>query len=55
MPDVDTIMKPWTDGDNDGQQQGREMPDFENADLLTVIDEVCGTHISINFKYPKNK
>lgn len=39
MPDVETIMEPWM-GD---QPQDKEMPDFENADLLTVIDDVCGT------------
>lgn len=39
MPDVETIMEPWTDGD----QQDKEMPDFENADLLTLIDDVSGT------------
>lgn len=38
MPDVETIMEPWM-----GDQQDKEMPDFENADLLTVIDDVCGT------------
>lgn len=39
MPDVETIMEPWMDGD----QQDKEMPDFENADLLTLIDDVSGT------------
>lgn len=38
MPDVETIMEPWM-----GDQQDKEMPDFENADLLTAIDGVCGT------------
>ncbi|XP_022179105.1 intraflagellar transport protein 46 homolog [Myzus persicae] len=38
MPDVETIMEPWMDG---GDQKSRDMPDFENSDLLTLIDEVC--------------
>lgn len=39
MPDVETLMEPWMGGD----QQDKEMPDFENADLSTLIDDVCGT------------
>jgi len=39
MPDIETIMEPWVD---DGDQNARVMPDFENSDLLTLIDEVCG-------------
>jgi len=27
-----------------GDQEGRNIPDFENTDLLTLIDEVCGTY-----------
>lgn len=46
MPDVETIMEPWMGGD----RQDREMPDFENADLSTLIDNVCGTC----FDYLKN-
>ncbi|XP_016664196.1 intraflagellar transport protein 46 homolog isoform X2 [Acyrthosiphon pisum] len=38
MPDVETVMEPWMDG---GDQKSRDMPDFENADLLTLVDEVC--------------
>jgi len=47
MPDVETIMEPWMDG---GDQKNGDMPDFENADLLTLIDEVCGKCIDIIFK-----
>uniref|UniRef100_A0A2S2PUH9 Intraflagellar transport protein 46 homolog n=1 Tax=Schizaphis graminum TaxID=13262 RepID=A0A2S2PUH9_SCHGA len=36
MPDVETIMEPWM-----GDSNQKSMPDFENADLLTLIDEVC--------------
>jgi hypothetical protein len=39
MPDVETIMESWTGGD----KRDKEMPDFENADLLTLIDDVSGT------------
>lgn len=38
MPDVETIMEPWMDG---GDKKSRDVPDFENADLLTLVDEVC--------------
>ncbi|XP_025208385.1 intraflagellar transport protein 46 homolog isoform X2 [Melanaphis sacchari] len=38
MPDVETIMEPWMGGSD---QNYKDMPDFENADLLTLIDEVC--------------
>ncbi|KAE9526706.1 hypothetical protein AGLY_013354 [Aphis glycines] len=38
MPDVETIMEPWMGGSD---QKNKDMPDFENADLLTLIDEVC--------------
>lgn len=41
MPDVETIMEPWMDGGDD--RRDIKMPDFENSDLLTLIDEVCGT------------
>jgi len=47
MPDVETIMEQWMDG---GDQKSRDMPDFENADLLTLVDEVCGECIDIIFK-----
>lgn len=43
MPDVETIMEPWMDGDGDNDRRDVKMPDFENSDLLTLIDEVCGT------------
>lgn len=38
MPDVEAIMEPWTDD----RRPGGEMPDFENSDLITVVDGVCG-------------
>jgi len=47
MPDLETIMEPWMDG---GDQKSRDMPDFENADLLTLVDDVCGKCINIIFK-----
>lgn len=43
MPDVEKIMEPWAAR----EQQAKRMPDFENHDLLTVIDEVCGSHTTI--------
>lgn len=46
MPDVETIMEPWMDG---GDQKDRKVPDFKSADLLTLIDEVCGTCLDIIF------
>jgi len=48
MPDVETIMEPWM-----GDSNQKSMPDFENADLLTLIDEVCGTYIDFIFKAKK--
>lgn len=33
-----------------GDQKSRDMPDFENADLLTLVDDVCGKCINIIFK-----
>lgn len=39
MPDVETIMESWMGGG----KQDKEMPDFENADLLTLIDDISGT------------
>lgn len=37
-----------------GDRQDKEMPDFENADLLTLIDDVCGTRVSIKSIYIYN-
>lgn len=41
MPDVEKIMEPWAAG----ERQAKRMPDFENGDLLSVIDEVCGNNL----------
>lgn len=39
MPDIETIIEPKIDD----RQRDREIPNFESADLLTVIDDMCGT------------
>lgn len=52
MPDVETIMEPWMGGSD---QKNKDMPDFENADLLTLIDEVCGTCINFFFTNYRKK
>lgn len=43
MPDVEKIMEPWSAG----EQQAKKMPDFDNQDLLSVIDDVCGLYTAV--------
>lgn len=47
MPDVETILEPWTED----QPRDGKMPDFENDDLLTVIDDVCGTCVDYHLYF----
>lgn len=52
MPDVETIMEPLMGGSD---QKNIGTPDFENADLLTLIDEVCGMCIDFIFTNYRKK